>query len=448
MTQLTRRNMLKLAGLAAGGRALGLPSLGALPAMAQTVSPNDYKALVCIFLMGGNDANNLLVPADTTSLQAYQAIRGPLALPQESLLSLGSNTPVMLNAAMPNLQSMYKAGTAGLVANVGPLVQNMTRTQYLSGAMPVPFALFSHRDQQIGWQSANPATETGLGWAGLAADQLGQTIGGTLPSVISVGGNPVFLYGQKTTGLSVLPTTTTFAPECGMRENVCNPRIKAAQQLLTLESGAILIQADNSIASSAYGYFSDLSYAMGAAPALKTAFPANALATQLHQIAKIMSARSSIGANRQIFFASFGSFDTHSNQIQTQSILLSQLDSAIASFQQAMEELNLSEQVTTFSMSDFSRAMVPNSAGGTDHAWGSHQFLFGGAVKGARMYGSMPTMLLGGPDDATSDGRWIPTLSASQYTATLASWFGISAANMAAVVPNIGNFAKQNLGFV
>ncbi|MDE1178837.1 MAG: DUF1501 domain-containing protein [Edaphobacter sp.] len=448
MTQLSRRNMLKLAALATGSQALGLHSLGALPAMAQTVSANDYKALVCIFLVGGNDSNNLLIPADPSSFQAYQTIRGALALPQENLLSLGSNASVMLNAAMPNLQNMYQAGTAALVTNVGPLVQNMTRAQYLSGSMPVPFALFSHRDQQIGWQSANPATETGLGWAGLAADQLGQNAGGSLPSVISVGGNPVFMYGQKTTGLSVLSTTTSFAPECGMPSNACAARIDAAQQLLSLDSGAMLIQADNTIASNAYGYFSDLSYAMKAAPSLKTIFPANPLATQLYQIAKIMSVRSSIGANRQIFFASFGSFDTHTGQLQAQTKLLGQLDSAIAAFQQAMEELNLSEQVTAFSMSDFSRAMVPNSAGGTDHAWGGHQFVLGGAVKGGRMYGSMPTMLLGGPDDSTNDGRWIPTISASQYTATLANWFGIPTANMASVVPNIGNFAIRNLGFV
>lgn len=271
---------------------------------------------------------------------------------------------------------------------------------------------------------------------------------GSIPSVISLSGANVFQNGKQSTGIAV-PLTSDFAAPC--RETVsggCSARTAAAQQLLTTDSGMTMVQADQAIDRDMYTYFAQLQSASGTATKVKTPFPNTAIGAQLKQAANIMASRQTLGARRQIFYATHGGFDTHSSQSEAHATLLSQLDQAIAAFQAAMEELGLSDNVTSFTMSDFSRTLVPNSSGGTDHAWGGHHFVVGGAVKGGKVYGTMPDLSLGGPDDAEAVGRWIPTTSASQYTATLANWFGVSWADMPQVVANIGNFSTKSLGFV
>jgi uncharacterized protein (DUF1501 family) len=226
-------------------------------------------------------------------------------------------------------------------------------------------------------------------------------------------------------------------------------RLQALQQLLTFDTGVSLIQAASSITSNSLANSKILSGALASAPTLQTAFPANnGLATQLKQVAQIISVRSALGLNRQVFFCSLGGFDTHSAQIAIQAPLLQLLSDAMSAFYAATVELNVAQQVTTFTMSDFSRTFQPGSNNGSDHAWGSVQMVLGGAVKGGDIYGTLPAFALGGPNDAGNNGRWIPTTSIDQYGATLAQWFGVSAANLAPIFPNLANFSTTKLGFL
>jgi uncharacterized protein (DUF1501 family) len=240
---------------------------------------------------------------------------------------------------------------------------------------------------------------------------------------------------------------------CSEGTTECTAQQETAQSLLTFDSGLSLVQADNTITSNAYTYAQVLTAAVSSVSPLKTVFPTgNGLAAQLQQIAQIIQVRAALGVQRQIFFAGVGNFDTHSDQITLQGQLLAQMSPALAAFYQATEEMGVQNNVTSFTMSDFSRTFQPNSNTGSDHAWGSHHIVMGGAVKGGQMYGTFPTLTLNGPDDSGTNGRWVPTTGSVQYAATLASWFGVSAAQMATVFPNIASFATTpggtNLGFV
>jgi uncharacterized protein (DUF1501 family) len=226
-------------------------------------------------------------------------------------------------------------------------------------------------------------------------------------------------------------------------------RFQALQQLLTFDTGLTMVQAASTVTSQAIQEGVILGNALKNIPAIQTVFPANnGLASQLKQVAQVISARSALGINRQIFFCSLGGFDTHSDQLPTQVNLYSQLSPAISAFYQATQELGVSNNVTTFTLSEFARTFQPGSNGGTDHAWGGHQIIVGGAVQGNKMYGTWPTLTPGGPDDVGSNGRWIPTTSVDQYAATLASWFGVAASDLPSIFPNLANFQTPNLGFL
>jgi uncharacterized protein (DUF1501 family) len=441
-----RRSFITYASLAAAGNALGLRPFGALNALAQTTS--DYKALVCVFLFGGNDANNTLVPFDTTGYATYSSIRGPLALAQNTLLPLTPTPNFAINPNLPDVQTLFNNKNAAFVANVGTLVQPLTRAQYLAG-QSAPVNLFSHPDQQLEWQNAAVSAATPTGWAGRVADVLGASYnqGAQIPMITSVAGDTLFCNGNATSPVSVSPGNLG-ASSCS-EGSECAARQLAAQALLTMNSGVSLIQADDSITTNAYAYAKTLSDAVQSVTPLQTVFPANnGLAAQLKQIAQIIQVRAALGVQRQIFFAGIGNFDTHADQLTLQSSLLAQISPALAAFYAATVELNVASSVTSFTMSDFSRTFQPNSNNGSDHAWGSHHIVLGGAVKGGQIYGAYPTLALGGPDDSGSNGRWVPSTSSAQYAATLAQWFGVSAANLPTVLPTIGNFSSNNLGFV
>ena len=441
-----RRSFITYASLAAAGNALGLRPFGALNALAQTTS--DYKALVCVFLFGGNDANNTLVPFDTTGYATYSSIRGPLALAQNTLLPLTPTPNFAINPNLPDVQTLFNNKNAAFVANVGTLVQPLTRAQYLAG-QSAPVNLFSHPDQQLEWQNAAVSAATPTGWAGRVADVLGASYnqGAQIPMITSVAGDTMFCNGNATSPVSVSPGNLG-ASSCS-EGSECAARQLAAQALLTMNSGVSLIQADDSITTNAYAYAKTLSDAVQSVTPLQTVFPVNnGLAAQLKQIAQIIQVRAALGVQRQIFFAGIGNFDTHADQLTLQSSLLAQISPALAAFYAATVELNVASSVTSFTMSDFSRTFQPNSNNGSDHAWGSHHIVLGGAVKGGQIYGAYPTLALGGPDDSGSNGRWVPSTSSAQYAATLAQWFGVSAANLPTVLPTIGNFSSNNLGFV
>ena len=446
-----RRSFIKYASLAAAGNAAGLRPFGMLNSMA--ASTPDYKALVCIFLFGGNDANNTLIPFDTKGYGNYATVRGPLAIAQNTLLQLGgTGTSFALNNNLPDLPALFNSSKLAFVQNVGTILEPTTRAQYLAGAA-VPTNLFSHTDQQLEWQNASQSGTTSTGWAGRISDLLTPVYNGsaTVPLITTVAGDTLFCNGAASTPMAVSPGNVTGAT-CSEGTAECTAQSQTAQALLTFSSGLSLVTADNAITTNAYKYAQLLTAATQSVSPLKTVFPASAgaLGTQLAQIAQIIQVRAALGltSGRQIFFASLGNFDTHTDQIAEQGALLANLSPAMSAFYQATVELGVQNSVTTFTMSDFARTFQPNSNTGSDHAWGSHHMVMGGAVKGGQMYGTFPTLALAGPDDSGSNGRWVPSTATVQYAATLAQWFGVSAAQLPTVFPNIGLFPTNNLGFV
>jgi uncharacterized protein (DUF1501 family) len=444
-----RRSFIQYASLAAGGSLVGLRPFGALNAFAQTAPVSGYKALVCVFLFGGNDANNTLVPTDTVGYNNYATLRGPLALPQSQLIQLASLPHYGLHGSLPEIAQLVDSGAAALIANVGTLVAPTTRAN-VTAQLNLPSNLFSHSDQQLQWQNAAQSSVTSTGWAGRMSDLLGNSFNpsASIPMITSVAGDTLFCDGQSTTPLAVSPGNISGV-SCGEGTAECGVRQAIAQSFLSFASGLNLVQADNAVSENAARYASVLTQAVSSIAPLATVFPANnPFATQLQQIAQLMQVRSSFGVNRQIFFAGVGNFDTHADQAGQQSLLLAQASSAMSAFYQATQELGIANEVTTFTMSDFSRTLQPNSNSGSDHGWGSHHIVLGGAVKGAKLYGTYPTLALGGPDDFDTNGRWIPSTSTVQYAATLASWFGVSAAQLNTIFPSLGAFSSANLGFV
>jgi uncharacterized protein (DUF1501 family) len=444
-----RRSFIQYASLAAGGSLVGLRPFGALNAFAQSGPASGYKALVCVFLFGGNDANNTLVPTDTAGYGNYATLRGPLALPQSQLIPLASLPHYGMHGSLPEIAQLVDSGAAALIANVGTLVAPTTRAN-VTAQGNLPSNLFSHSDQQLQWQNGAQSATTSTGWAGRMSDLLGSSFNpsASIPMITSVAGDTLFCDGQSTTPLAVSPGNLSGV-SCGEGAAECSVRQTMAQSFLGFASGLNLVQADNAVSQNAARYASVLAEAVSSISPLATVFPANnPFATQLQQIAQLMQVRSSFGVNRQIFFAGVGNFDTHADQAGQQSLLLAQVSSAMSAFYQATQELGIANEVTTFTMSDFSRTLQPNSNSGSDHGWGSHHIVLGGAVKGAKLYGTYPTLALGGPDDFDTNGRCIPSTSTVQYAATLASWFGVSAAQLKTIFPSLGTFSSANLGFV
>lgn len=455
---LTRRDFIRSSCCAAGafGIATNLSRFGLMHALAQSAPP-PYQALVCIFLFGGNDSNNLLIPDDTAGYANYLAIRGAtanggLALAQNTLLPITSKTAQNgqtafgLHPSVPELQTLFTGGQLAFLANVGTLSQPLTQAQYLAPTPPVPVNLFSHADQQQQWQTLQMNGLYNSGWAGRMADSVQPAFDASsaFPPITSVAGSAIFTTGQTTKPYAIIPGTTPGLAGYGSS----GTGLETLQQLLTFDTGVSLIQATSSIMSNSLADSKILSGALNPAPTLSTVFPATSLGGQLKQVAQIIAVRSALGLSRQIFFCSLGGFDTHSNQIAIQGPLLQQLSQAVSAFYSATVELNVASQVTTFTMSDFSRTFQPASNGGSDHAWGSVQLIVGGAVKGGDIYGTLPVFTPGGPNDAGTNGRWIPTTSTDQYGATVAQWFGVSAANLAPIFPNLVNFSTNNLGFM
>jgi uncharacterized protein (DUF1501 family) len=444
---LSRRGFVKVS--AASVASLALRPLGLLPALAQS-SSSDYRALVCIFLFGGNDSNNMVIPVDDANLKAYTSIRGSLALTQAEMTptvyAKTGNAPYAFHSDLPELASMFANGDLAVVANVGSLVQPTTRSQY-QAQQALPLNLFSHSDQQLQWQTSVPSGRSSTGWAGRAADLVTSQNSSNFPTFLSVAGNSIMGTGSNTQPVALNPgqslDMTGFSGT-----PASNARLSALQNLLTLETGLQLVQASNAILSDSLAEAKALDAALAKATPLKTAFPKTSLGAQLQQVATIIQVRDALGMNRQIFFASLGGFDTHTLELETHKTLYPQLSQAAAAFSNALIELGVENNVTTFTESDFSRTFQPTTGDGSDHAWGSHHLVLGGAVKGGDIYGAFPHFSLGGPDDTDTRGRWIPTLAVDQYGATLCQWFGIQASDLPKVFPNLGNFSSQNLGFL
>ncbi len=445
----SRRDFLKRSccTAAAGFAAASFNRFGLVNALAQGTP--DYKALVCVFLFGGNDSNNMVVPLSSAGYTSYQQLRSVLALPQAGLLPINAPSAGAFgfHPSLTQLQGLYNQKHLAVLANVGTLVRPTTRTQLQQGQATLPQNLFSHSDQQTQMQTAALSGDGQTGWAGRTADKIQSIYGGTFPIIISLAGTNIFCEGLVARSIESSGNPTKLLSGFGSSAQ-SQSRMSALQNLLTFDTGVSLIQAASTTTSNALQDSKALADALASAPALATVFPANGLGGQLKQVAQIISVRAALGLQRQVFFVSLGGFDTHSDQLNQQNGLYTQLSQAMNAFYQATVEIGAASQVTSFTLSDFSRTYQPDSTSGTDHAWGGHHLIMGGGVHGGDFFGTFPTLALGGPDDATNEGRWIPTTSLDQYAATLANWFGVPTTDLPTIFPNLANFTTPVLNFV
>ena len=424
-------------------------------AEAQAQSAQDYKALVCVFMFGGNDGNNTLIPIESAGYGQYAAARpasSGINLAQASLLPIqpvNLGMPFGLHPALPELQALFAQKKMAILANVGTLLQPTTKSQYNAGVRPL--SLYSHADQQSQWQSAISSTAAGTGWGGRLADKVASfNAASGFPVVTSLDGTVLFTTGTATVPLTI-PVTGSFALSGYTGSAAANARLAAVQQLLTQGSANTFVTGANAIGNQALHLSATVNPILASTNSTVAPIFASqktGTANQLYQVAKMIEARAATGAKRQIFFVQLGSFDTHGDQINRQQNLFAELSPALKAFYDATVALGVSAQVTTFTLSDFGRTFQPASGGGTDHAWGNHHFIIGGAVKGGSMYGLYPQLVLAGPSDAETEGRWLPSTSVDQYGATLARWFGAGSADLGTVFPNLAKFPTSDLGFM
>jgi uncharacterized protein (DUF1501 family) len=438
----SRRDFLKLStGLAA----LGMMGLSLESRQASASIASDYKALVCVFLNGGNDGNNMIVPLDASRYAAYQAIRGSLTLPGNKLCSAitdSGGNPYALHYGLPEMNSLFNAGKLAVVLNTGMLDRPISRAQYLQGQY-APTSLFSHPDQTVQTQAGQP-TSVGTGWGGRLLDNFGLAQDNL--AAISVSSPALLLQGTGVTGNIVIPGTNLDL--WGMTPwpaTAATARRQALNQILGLNGGNPVRMAANQTVGNGL-QLADALKSNANLSALSTVFPGTNLGNQLKEITRLIRLRSQQGPGRQVFFCSLGGFDTHSSQDWQQWDLFIQLSQALDAFYHAMGEIGLGQQVTAFTQSEFGRTLQSNGSG-SDHAWGNHQLVLGGAVQGG-IYGQLPTFALNGPDDANGRGVWIPKISTSQFGATLGRWFGATDAELAAIFPNLGYFPTANIGFM
>jgi uncharacterized protein (DUF1501 family) len=453
---LARRALLRRAALtgfagAAAPWALNLSLMA--DAAAATSSSTDYKALVCIFLYGGNDHGNTLVPADATRHAQYAAIRGTLATARSALaattlqptVALPDGQQFALAPQLAPLKAVWDASQLAVQLNVGPLIVPTTVAQYTAKSVPLPPKLMSHNDQQSIWQSdlAEGATS---GWGGRMGDLMLSGNGGSVFTCTSVTGNAVFLAGQ--TAVQYQLSSSGAVAIKGLQKALYGST--AAQQALrTLITGTqahLFADEYSRVTRRSIDAEAQVTAALAGLPDLATAFPGTSLGGQLKMVARMIAARAGFGLRRQVFFVSLGGFDLHDNLLENHPGLLTQLADALQAFHGATVELGVAPQVTSFTASDFGRTLSSNGDG-SDHGWGSHHLVSGGAVKGKAFYGTPPAIAVNGPDDV-GQGRLLPTTAVDQFGATLASWFGVPDSELASVVPNIGHFTQRNMGFV
>jgi uncharacterized protein (DUF1501 family) len=452
----SRRAFLRQAGaLSALGLASRLAPLSAIATAEAAIPSGDYKALVCVFMFGGNDGNNTLIPMDTAGYGQYAAVRttaSGIQLAQSSLLPIqpaNTGSPFGLHPALAELQALFGQKKLAVLANVGTLVAPTTQAQYSAGQRPL--SLYSHSDQQAQWQSAVSGSVAGTGWGGRLADAVAAyNSDGGFPVVTSLDGTVLFTTGTTSVPLTI-PVSGSFALAGYNGTAAANARMAALSRLLATDSGNVYTGAANGVGTQALLRSAQVNPILANVNSSIAPLFANFTtdtAKQLYQVAKMIEARGTTGAHRQIFFVQLGSFDTHNDQLNRQQNLFAELAPALKAFYDATVALGVGGQVTTFTLSDFGRTLQPASGGGTDHAWGSHHFILGDAVSGGKIYGQYPQLVLGGPSDAEKEGRWIPTTAVDQYGATLAKWLGVAAGSLGTVFPNLSKFATADLGFL
>ncbi len=446
----SRRHFLKTATqfTAVGAAApIALNLAGIQAAAAQTV--DDYRALVCVFLFGGNDQTSTVVPFDSAEFSRLVTARGSIARPAADFISLGNvasqgNRSFALAKELSPLADLYGKSKLAIVANVGPMYTPLTKAQYNAGAAGVPPQLFSHNDQQSVWQSSGVEGAT-IGWGGRFGDLLAsKNTSNPLFTSVSINGTAVFLYGK---------TVQQFQLDSGGPATVSSlDRLygstdagAALREIITASPSPLFESHLGEITRRSLSANQTLKDKLALAAPLATVFDeTNSLAKQLRMVARLISARQSLGLGRQVFFVGMGGFDSHSGLVQDLPGLHTKVANAMASFYAATVELGVANQVTTFTASDFGRTLASNGDG-SDHGWGGHQFVMGGAVKGGTIVGNYPTVALG-TDEDLGRGRLLPTTSTSQLAATLGSWFGVPAGSLADALPHINNFTVKDLG--
>ena len=489
MTQ-TRREFLKKSGCALSMITLAtqFEHFGLMSALAQNTGDEqveggeNYKALVLVFMAGGNDGNNTLIPnhsdASVSNYAAYNAARGtqsmaiaqnqllPISVPRMSGLSYGLNPALgpVTGGINNGIHELWAQQKMAIVPNAGTLVRPTNKTQYQGRTVPLPYQLFSHSDQVSQFQAGFAGTQAYTGFGGRISDRMtvGNNPNGLIPMVTSINGAQLFTAGQTTLPMAVNNANTSLS-------NVLNPqgfgtstaqttRLAAFNQLRAMDLSSNHVKAASHVTDLAM----QANQSLSTFQEVTVTFPNSTIGLQLKQVARLIKKRMDLNINRQIFYVQIGSFDTHQNQIAGQSTLLSQFSQAARAFYDEMGVQNVQNNVTMFTLSDFGRTLNPAGSGasaGSDHAWGNHLFVIGGSVLGGDFYGinggngtPFPTLAFNGPDDADSGtnarGRWIPTTSVDQYAATLARWFGLPENQMTSVFPNIVNFPTSNLLFM
>jgi uncharacterized protein (DUF1501 family) len=484
---LNRRSFIRQAACAAVGTfgltnaLFDLRRIAAATMNNSSILTSDYKALVCLFLFGGNDANNMVVPSDTTDYNSYVASRGILALPAAG--QPGGILPINLipghgtddgrtfgfhpnftdyaspNGVLPGLQSLFNGGNLAVLGNVGTLIYPTTKTDFQTNPGILPPQLFSHSDQQVEWQTSIPQTVNSTGWGGRVADLLNSSLGSTqISTCISLNGTNTFEVGASVVPYSVSPSgaialngytagSAAGTPSYAVDQLIAASHVNLFEKTIAATTKRAL---DNNLLLAAA-----LSQTDPAAAPYSSFDSASSLASQLKMVARLIAAAqnsaSGLNPKRQIFFVSVGGYDTHGDQLNAQNNLYTELNNSLSAFYAATSQLGVANNVTAFTSSDFGRTFQTNGAG-SDHGWGSHHLVLGGAVQGGGIYGRIPVLQAGGPDDASNgssgQGRWIPSVSVDEYAATLATWFGVSPTDLATALPNIGNFANPNLGFI
>jgi uncharacterized protein (DUF1501 family) len=449
--EATRRQAMQALGV---GTAAGAPFLASLAAAgnaaAQTAS--DYKALVVLLQAGGNDHANTVIPRSGEAYAAYQRGRTGLALPQNTLLPITptgfSGPDLALSPQLPGIRTLFEQGKAAVVANVGPLVEPVTRREYEAKSKRLPFQLFSHSDQQRAWETCYPDAGSRSGWLGRLGDAVeGVFNAGSRVSIcMSLAGNNVILSGERTQQFQL---NRQGPVRIQARNDLYGSTVAAEvmRQLITENRWHILETTYNAITSRAILTGDVVATALSTQGApLAQRFPESDLGAACAMIAQLIRVRQTMGQRRQIFFLQTNGWDFHDDLLADQAPRLSNVDASLSALYAATVEMGVSNSVTMFTVSDFGRALQSNGRG-TDHGWGGHHLVIGGAVQGRRIYGSWPTIALGSAEDA-GQGRLIPTTAIDQYVATLARWFGADASTLGVIAPNLSRFSTSNLGFL